>query len=106
MEILVSHGAAAWNVVKVFNFDQRSALAPSSIPANQPALPTLEENMDRHTELIQRLLEIQSGARPRSPKLIEEDERLMHGLRKRILAAKPIQNVSVGPKRFRTMLTR
>jgi hypothetical protein len=36
------------------------------------------ENLD---ELMQRLLEVQSGGRQRSPKLIAEDERLMDGLR-------------------------
>jgi len=41
------------------------------------------ENID---ELMQRLLEIQSGARQRSPELIAEDELLMNGLQKRTLA--------------------
>ncbi len=41
--------------------------------------------MENFTELIQRLLEIQSGGRPRSPELIAEDERLMDGLQKRSL---------------------
>jgi hypothetical protein len=42
--------------------------------------------MENVTELIQRLLEIQSGGRPRNPKLIAEDERLLNGLQKRKLA--------------------
>ena len=59
--------------------------------ANQPALPALEEVMENLAELMQRLLEIQSGGRQRSPELIAEDERLMDGLRKRHLAGKPPQ---------------
>ncbi len=62
--------------------------------------------MERYAELMQRLLEIQSGGRPRSPKVIEEDKRLMDGLRARILAEESFQTVSAGAKRFRTMLTR
>jgi hypothetical protein len=56
--------------------------------ANQPALPALEEVMEDLAELMQRLLEIQSGG---SPELIADDERLMDGLRKRYLAGKPPQ---------------
>jgi hypothetical protein len=52
--------------------------------------------MENFAELMQRLLEIQSGGRQRSPKLIAEDERLMVGLQKRILAAKPVQTVKAG----------
>jgi hypothetical protein len=51
--------------------------------------------MENFVELMQRLLEIQSGGRPRSPKLIAEDKRLMNGLQKRNLAehtAKPDQD--------------
>jgi len=59
--------------------------------ANQPALPALEEVMEDLAELMQRLLEIQSGGRQRSPELIAEDERLMDGLQKRYLAGKPPQ---------------
>src|ERR1035437_2567347 len=59
--------------------------------ANQPALPALEEVMEDLAELMQRLLEIQSGGRQRSPELIADDERLMDGLRKRYLAGKPPQ---------------
>jgi hypothetical protein len=44
-------------------------------------------------ELMQRLLEIQSGGRQRSPELTAEDERLMDGLQKRNLARKPPQTV-------------
>ena len=39
--------------------------------------------MENFAELMQRLLEIQSGEKHRSPELIAEDERLMDGLRKR-----------------------
>ena len=41
--------------------------------------------MENYADLMQRLLEIQSGER-RSPKLIAEDERLMRSLQKRNLA--------------------
>jgi len=37
----------------------------------------LEEVLENIGEFIQRLLEIQSGGRRRSPELIAEDERLM-----------------------------
>jgi hypothetical protein len=59
---------------------------PPIISANQPALPALEEVMENFAELMQRLLEIQSGGRQRSPALIEEDARLMDRLQKRTLA--------------------
>jgi hypothetical protein len=39
--------------------------------------------METFAELMQRLLEIQSGGRQRSPELIAEDSRLMDGLQKR-----------------------
>ncbi len=45
--------------------------------------------MENFAELMQRLLEIQSGGRQRSPELIEEDERLMDRLQNRTLAGKP-----------------
>jgi hypothetical protein len=53
--------------------------------------PALEEVMENFAELMQRLLEIQSGGRPRSLELIAEDERLMDALQKRNLAANPTQ---------------
>jgi hypothetical protein len=53
----------------------------------------LEEVMENLVELMQRLLEIQSGGRQRSPELIAEDERLMDGLEKKHLAGKPTQTV-------------
>jgi hypothetical protein len=49
--------------------------------------------MEYLAELMQRLLEIQSGGRQRSPELIAEDERLMDGLQKKNLARKPLQTV-------------
>ena len=51
--------------------------------------------MEDFTELMQRLLEIQSGGRQRSPQLITEDERLMDSVMKRNLAGKPIQTVKL-----------
>jgi hypothetical protein len=51
--------------------------------------------MENLVELMQRLLEIQSGGRQRSPELIAEDERLMDGLQKRSLAGKPTQTIKL-----------
>jgi hypothetical protein len=51
--------------------------------------------MEKFADLVQRLLEIQSGGRERSPELIAEDERLMEGLRS--LASKSVQAVKLGP---------
>ena len=62
------------------------------ISAYQPC-PGLEEVTEDFTEFMQRLLEIQSGGRQRSPQRIEEDERLMDGLQKRSLAGQPTQTV-------------
>jgi hypothetical protein len=53
----------------------------------QLALPALEEVMENFAELMQRLLEVQSGGRQRSPELIAEDARLMDGLQKRMISA-------------------
>jgi len=53
----------------------------------------LEEVMENIGEFIQRLLEIQSGGRERSPDLIAEDERLVEYLRERHLAGKVPTNV-------------
>ena len=61
--------------------------------ANQP----LEDVMENIAELIQRLLEIQSGGRERSPELIAEDERLMDGLQKRNLAGRAPQTLKLSP---------
>jgi hypothetical protein len=48
--------------------------------------------MEHFADLMQRLLEIQSGARSRSPELIAEDERLMDLLQKRTMAEQLPQN--------------
>ena len=56
------------------------------------ALP-LEEAMEYFAELMQRLLEIQSGGRPRSPEVVAEDERLMDRLQKRDMGGKLPQPV-------------
>ena len=58
--------------------------------------------MEHLAELMQRLLEIQSGGRQRGPELTAEDERLMGRLEKRTLAGKPIPLVKLsqdGPER-------
>jgi hypothetical protein len=51
--------------------------------------------MENFAELMQRLLEIQSGGRQRSPEAIAEDERLIGRLQRRILTAKPSQTVKL-----------
>jgi hypothetical protein len=77
--------------LRLFTFDQFSILA---IPydARQPALPALEEVMEYFAELMQRLLEIQSGGAQRSAELITEDRRLMEDLQKRHLQESPTAN--------------
>jgi len=55
--------------------------------------------MENLAELMQRLLEIQSGGRQRSPELVAEDVRLMDGLQKRYLAGKPPQPVELSQDR-------
>jgi hypothetical protein len=85
-------GPALSNTAKVSNFDQLAALT-AAYHFGQPALPDLEEIMAQFGELMQRLLEIQSGGRKRSAKLIEEDERLMDRLQKRTLAEKRPQTM-------------
>jgi hypothetical protein len=57
----------------------------------------LEEIMETLAELMQRLLEIQSGGRQRSAALIAEDERLMDGLQKKLMAERPTQAVRLSP---------
>jgi hypothetical protein len=51
--------------------------------------------MEHFAELMQRMLEIQSGGRQRSPKLIAEDERLIDGLQKRSMAGKLSQTLDL-----------
>lgn len=53
--------------------------------------------MEDFAQLMQRLLEIQSGGIRRSPELIAEDERLMDGLQNRNLAGKPPETVKLSP---------
>jgi hypothetical protein len=52
--------------------------------------------MEDFAELMQRLLEVQSGGIKRSPKLIAEDERLMDGLQKRIAGSQFKQTFKLG----------
>jgi len=73
---------------EVFSFDQ---LSPFAVPYHSACQPW-RKLMENFGELIQRLLEVQSGGRQRSPKLIAEDERLMDSLR---LAARPAQTVKL-----------
>jgi hypothetical protein len=50
--------------------------------------PAVEEVMENFAELMQRLLEIQSGGRQRSPELIAE-KRLMDGLQRNVAGSLP-----------------
>jgi hypothetical protein len=50
--------------------------------------------MEDLAKLMQRLLEIQSGGRKRSPELVTEDERLMNDLQKKVTQKKPSQFVT------------
>jgi hypothetical protein len=50
--------------------------------------------MENYADLMQRLLEIQSGER-RNPKLIAEDEQLLRRLRQRHLAGEPTQKLEL-----------
>jgi hypothetical protein len=47
--------------------------------------------MDRYAELMQRLLEIQSGGRERSPELISQDQRLIDSLAQASGRTRPIR---------------
>jgi hypothetical protein len=60
--------------------------------------------MENFVELAQRLLEIQSGGRQRSPELIAEDAQLMDRLQKmkRTLAGRPPQTVRLAKIAQRT----
>jgi hypothetical protein len=55
----------------------------------------MEEDMEDFGQLMRRLLEIQSGGRQSKPELIAEDERLMEGLQKRNVVARPAQTVKL-----------
>ena len=52
--------------------------------------------MENLVELMQRLLEIQSGGRQRSPELIAEDDRLMDSLQKRMISTAPVSYTHLG----------
>jgi hypothetical protein len=47
--------------------------------------------MEDFAKLMQRLLEIQSGGRPRTSKLIAQDDRLIDRLEKRLSPEEPLQ---------------
>ena len=51
--------------------------------------------MEDFTELIQRLLEIQSGGRSRSPRVVADDDSLVDRLRKRDLAEELSRGVTL-----------
>jgi hypothetical protein len=73
-------------------FDQSCARDVTYYICQGAPCMTLEESMENYADLMQRLLEIQSGER-RSPKLIEEDQQLMRSLHKKSLAGKPMQKL-------------
>ena len=81
--------------VKLSTFDQFSALA-AAYDFCQPTGPgqSWRKCMEKFAELMQRLLEIQSGER-RSAKLIAEDERLMRSLQKKNQAGKATQRLEL-----------
>jgi hypothetical protein len=54
-----------------------------------------KEVMEDFAELMQRLLEIQSGGRQTNPKLVEEDRRLMDRVEKVTLAGKTLQTLKI-----------
>jgi hypothetical protein len=55
----------------------------------------MEDVMEDFSQLMRRLLEIQSGGRQSNPELIAEDERLMERLQKRNVVARPTQTVKL-----------
>jgi hypothetical protein len=84
-------------------FCKKCAFLNSSLPwltpiisNKQPVLPAMEELTQDLAELMQRLLEIQSSGRQRSPELIAEDNDLMDGLRTKL------SQDCLERKRFRT----
>lgn len=56
--------------------------------------------MEDFSELMQRLLEIQSGGRQRSAELIAEDKRLIEELQKKHLAGTSPQTVKLSQDRL------
>jgi hypothetical protein len=60
-----------------------------------------EEIMETLAQLMQRLLEIQSGGRKRSPELVAEDGRLMNDPQKKI-TEKKLSQFAVATKRAET----
>jgi hypothetical protein len=55
----------------------------------------MEDVMEDFSQLMRRLLEIQSGGRQSNPELIAEDERLMERLQKRNVVVRPAQTVKL-----------
>jgi hypothetical protein len=96
-EGLARNGRRIWSgdpPLRLVTFDRFSA-PDVTYHLSLPTLPALEEVMENFVELMQRLLEIQSGGRQRSPELIAEDGRLMDGLQKRNPAGKPTQTIKL-----------
>jgi hypothetical protein len=67
-----------------------SARSPSlKHPIESKPIKVKELVVGDFAQLMQRLLEIQSGGRQKSSELVAEDERLIDALKKRHLAGKP-----------------
>jgi hypothetical protein len=60
-------------------------------PIESKPIKVKELLVEDFAQLMQRLLEIQSGGRQESPELVAEDERLIDAIQKRVLARKPRQ---------------
>jgi hypothetical protein len=87
---LARNGGRIWGgnpPLRLVTFDQ---FPPPDITYHRclPCRQSWRNSMEDFAELMQRLLEIQSGGRQRSPELVAEDERLMDGLQERNLAGK------------------
>ena len=88
-------GGAPCKILNGTPIDEEPPLLPSL--ECRISAPALKEVMETLAELMQRLLEIQSGGRQRSAALIAEDERLMDGLHRKLMAEKPTQTVRLSP---------
>lgn len=87
-------GERQQSVTRNSSLSRKCAFLNSLPRSMEPIIsPKSEEVMENFDDLIKRLLEIQSGERQKSPKLIAEDERLMNLLQKRNLAGKLPQTV-------------
>jgi hypothetical protein len=91
---IIAGPLALTDAQKLFIFGQFFDLVVTYHACLAPCEP-LGESMEHLAELMQRLLEIQSGRKQRGPELMAEDERLMDRLEKRTLAGRPIPLVKL-----------